>query len=131
MSHNRHNWINADTFGIAASIICVIHCLALPVLAMTLPTLALEAEHGHMAHFILAGFVVAFCLFAIIPGYRQHRHNHVLYGMVTGVGLVLFATFFADSVFGPVAEMPIITLGNFIVVAAHLRNRRLLAARCC
>jgi hypothetical protein len=81
-----------------------------------------------LTHYVLAVFVVAFCLFAIIPGYRRHRHSHVLAGMVLGVSLVLFATFVVDDMFGPYWEMPIITLGNFLVVAAHLRNRKLVAA---
>lgn len=129
----RKGWMNADTLGIAASALCVVHCLALPLVAIALPALASSIGDDHITHYILALFVVAFCLFAIIPGYRQHRHYAVLFGMASGLSLVLFATFAADHVLGPYWEIPIITLGNFLVVASHLRNRKLLAATrvCC
>jgi hypothetical protein len=48
--------------------------------------------------------------------------------MLLGVSLVLFATFAANRMLGGYWEMPIITIGNFIVVAAHLRNRKLVSA---
>lgn len=124
----KPGWANADNLGIIASAVCVVHCVALPIVALALPTLASRMGNDHLTHYVLALFVVAFCLFAIIPGYRRHRHSHVLAGMVLGVGLVLFATFAADGMLGPYWEMPIITLGNIIVVSAHLRNRKLLAA---
>jgi hypothetical protein len=131
----KKGWVNADTLGIAASALCVVHCLALPLVAIALPALASRIGDDHLTHAILALFVVAFCLFAIIPGYRTHRHYAVLAGMASGVTLVLFATFCADSMLGQYWEMPIITVGNFLVVAAHLQNRRLLTrasvASCC
>lgn len=128
-----HKWLNADTLGILAAVVCVVHCLALPVMAMALPALTSGTAHEDMTHYVLAGFVVAFCMFAIIPGYRQHRQREVLGGMIVGLGLVLFATFVAEPFFGEAWEMPLITVGNMIVVVAHLRNRKLLssAKACC
>lgn len=130
-SAKKPGWANADNLGIIASVICVVHCVAVPLLALALPTLAARMGNDHVTHYVLALFVVAFCLFAIVPGYRKHRHSAVLAGMVVGVSLVLFATFVADGLLGPYWEMPIITLGNFLVVAAHLWNRKLLAPSTC
>jgi hypothetical protein len=125
-------WLNADSLGILAAIACVVHCLALPVMAISLPALATGSGHEDLTHFILAGFVAAFCLFAIVPGYRKHRRSDVLRGMVIGLSLVLFATFIAGPMMGEAWEMPLITVGNLIVVIAHLRNRKLLStAECC
>jgi hypothetical protein len=131
----KKGWANADTFGIAASALCVVHCLCFPLIALALPALASHLGDDHTTHYVLALFVVAFCIFAIVPGYRRHKHGAVLTGMLLGVSLVLFATFAADRMLGGYWEMPIITIGNFIVVAAHLRNRKLVSgltpATCC
>lgn len=125
-------WLNADSCGIVASIVCLIHCLALPVAAIALPAFAVTHGREDLTHFLLAGFVAAFCLFAIVPGYKLHRNREVLIGMLTGVFLVMFATFIADPLMGHLWEMPIITVGNLIVVSAHIRNRKLLSvAKCC
>lgn len=126
-------WLNADSFGVLAAVVCTVHCLALPVMAMALPALVANDPAEDATHLILAGFVAAFCLFAIVPGYRKHRHKPVLVCMLVGLSLVLFATFVADPLLGEAYEMPLITLGNLIVVVAHLRNRKLLSANkaCC
>ncbi len=125
-------WINADSLGILAAVVCAVHCLALPVMAMALPALAAGSGHDDVTHYVLAGFVVAFCLFAIVPGYKRHHHKEVLIGMLIGLSLVMFATFIAEPLLGEFWEMPLITLGNLVVVVTHLRNRKLVSApRCC
>jgi uncharacterized YccA/Bax inhibitor family protein len=124
--------LNADNLGILASAICVAHCLALPGFAFALPVFgASMTGNEDVTHTVLALFVVAFCLFAIVPGYRQHRQPAVLVGMIAGLSLVLFATFAVEPLLGHAWEMPIITIGNFIVMSTHLRNRKLLSTRCC
>lgn len=127
----RRKWLDSDSFGIAAAAICLVHCLAFPVVAMSLPVLAANSAQEDLTHYALAGFVAAFCAFAIVPGYKRHRRKDVLAAMIIGVGLVMFATFIAQPLLGHVWEMPLITAGNFIVVAAHLRNRKLLSTSCC
>jgi len=101
-------------------------------MAMALPALTAGSGHEDLTHYILAGFVVVFCLFAIVPGYKRHHQKEVLAGMLVGLGLVLFATFIAEPYLGELWEMPLITLGNLVVVVTHLRNRKLVSApRCC
>jgi hypothetical protein len=81
------------------------------------------------AHEVLAGFVVSFALFAIVPGYLKHRQGVVLWGMVLGLFLVLTATFLCGATLPESLEIPEITLGNLILVATHWRNRSLSACR--
>ena len=117
--------VSVDTLGIVASTICLIHCAAMPFLITVLPLIGLEFLQGHTAHRVLAFFVVAFACLAIIPGYVNHRNAPILMAMLLGVSIVLLATFGSGRLFSDNLELPLITVGNLIVVATHLRNRRL------
>jgi hypothetical protein len=117
--------LTMDTLGIVASTLCLIHCAAMPLVITFLPILGLRFLEGHAAHYCLAAFVVAFALLAIVPGYLKHKKTSVLLSMLAGVGIVLLATFGAGRLFSENFELPLITIGNLIVVGTHLRNRGL------
>jgi hypothetical protein len=117
--------ISMDTLGIVASTICLIHCAGMPFLVSLLPLIGFQFLQGHAAHHILAFFVVAFAFLAIVPGYVQHRNTAILVAMLAGVSTVIFATFGSGLLFPESFELPLITVGNLIVVFTHLRNRRL------
>lgn len=115
----------ADTLGVAASGLCLVHCVVFSFGALVLPALGAVLPHDDTTHFLLCGFVVAFCLLAVVPGYLHHLNKQVLGLMISGVTLVIFATFAADRTLGEGWEMPLITVGNLLVMTAHIRNRRL------
>jgi hypothetical protein len=117
--------VSMDTLGIVASTVCLIHCASMPFLITLLPMIGLEFLKGHTAHRVLAFFVVAFACLAIVPGYLKHRNTPILIAMLSGVGIVLLATFGSGTLFADNLELPLITVGNVIVVITHLRNRRL------
>lgn len=117
----------ADMLGMAASLLCMVHCLALPALLLLAPTMTAGLAHDDRTHYCLAMFVTMFCLLGILPGYMQHSQKKVLWMMILGLSLVLLATFASALMLGESLEIPIITVGNLLVVSAHYRNRKLLA----
>ncbi len=114
-----------DMLGIAASSICLVHCLAMPFVISFLPLLGWQFLEGKTAHQILAGFVFCFAIFGIVPGYLKYRHNSVLAGMVMGLTMVLVATLLCGYVLPEQMELPLITIGNLILVATHWHNHHL------
>jgi hypothetical protein len=48
--------------------------------------------------------------------------------MVIGLSAVLAATFHAQVGLAESVEIPLITMGNLLIISAHLYNRRLLKA---
>jgi peptidoglycan/LPS O-acetylase OafA/YrhL len=97
----------------------------MPFLCAVLPVMGMSCLQGHAAHQILAFFVVLFAFAAVFPAYLKHRNRAVLGAMIAGVAMVLIATFGAGNVFPDSYELPLITCGNLLVVAAHWRNRAL------
>lgn len=130
IAHQEHHkkvqtTVLLDNLGIAASTLCLIHCMAMPFLIALLPFLGLQFLEGELAHRVIALFVFAFAIFAIGPGYMQHRKKQVLYATIFGLSLVAGALLIAGPMFGENYELPFITTGNLILVITHLRNRKL------
>jgi hypothetical protein len=121
--------VSLDSLGMAASTLCLIHCLLMPLVISMLPVLGWQFMASKGAHQLLAAFVIAFALFAIVPGYLKHKQGVVLAGMIAGLSLVLVATFICGYVVPENLEVPMITVGNLILVATHWRNRTLSACR--
>lgn len=117
-----------DSLGLAASLLCMVHCMSMPFLISVLPTLGLSFLEGHGAHQLLAFFVVGFALAAVLPAYLKHRKNIVLISMIVGITAVLTATYGAGSILPESYELPLITLGNMLVVFTHWRNKHLVTA---
>jgi hypothetical protein len=113
-----------DALGIVASTVCMVHCLALPFIMAALPFTMSWLGHDNV-HYLLAGWVFLFCLVAIVPGYLKHRQNSILISMLVGLSLVLAATFGRRFGMAEGLEVPMITVGNLLVIAAHWRNRKL------
>jgi membrane-bound acyltransferase YfiQ involved in biofilm formation len=116
-----------DALGIFASALCMVHCLALPFFMAALPFAMSWLGHDNV-HYLLAGWVFLFCLAAIVPGYLKHRQTNILILMLVGLSLVLTATFGMHFGLSESLEIPMITVGNLLVIAAHWRNRSLNSA---
>lgn len=130
INSGEHNpgGVSLDTLGIFASLVCVVHCASMPLIVSLLPLWAPQLE-SEMTHELLAGVVVAFALGSLLPGYLKHKRNSILVGMVSGLAFVLFASFFADPLLGHSWELPLISIGNLIIIVTHLLNRSICSCK--
>lgn len=100
----------------------------MPTLLAIVPTWTALHEHvvDDLTHILLAGFVLTFCLLAIVPGFRTHKRINVMVLMGAGLSIVLLATFHGLVGLDESMEFPLITLGNLMVISSHFWNRKLL-----
>jgi hypothetical protein len=116
----------ADRFGMMASALCLVHCLAMPLLLVPLFGLAHFGDGFHRAMVIAVTLPV---LLALIPGYLAHRRWRVL--ALGGAGLAIFCA--AVLVIGPLhgesAELLLAVMGGMLLFCAHYRNRH--HCQCC
>lgn len=82
-----------DRLGIVASLACVVHCLAAPLLLLFLPVLGAWWSHP-AAHWVLAALVLPLAGIVIVRGYRKHRRRIAVVALALGMvfivaGLVL------------------------------------------
>lgn len=114
-----------DKIAIFGSFVCLVHCLALPLIVAALPFLGSSELLGHEQEQIITMAVLSLCLIAILPGYFKHKRKHVLLLLAGGLFFFLFATFAADQLFGEGSEVIASIPGSICMVFATLRNRSL------
>jgi hypothetical protein len=118
-SHPRHRRL--DAFGLAISAICLVHCLALPLLAVLVPAFALgfDADDDHTFHWVLFGLAVPISTLALWRGAARSANFRWLQVGTAGLALMLIGVL---HLFGAGSEVPITALGVTFLAIAHVRN---------
>jgi len=124
---NRLNKI-LDKFGVCASTVCLIHCLATPFVIMFFP--GIKGVFTEEAHEVFAIIVVTLIALAVYPLCKKsHGHRDILALAFTGVVLILSAIFFEELM--PIAaHYGLTTIGSICLIAAHIKNIRVRHGNC-
>ncbi len=109
-----------DAIGIALSVLCLIHCLALPLIA----TGALAWAASERVHVGLTIALAVVVLAVALPGYRRHRQPVVPLLLVSGLALLVGAVVLGEGI-GEQGETILTILGSLALVAGHVLNLRL------
>jgi MerC mercury resistance protein len=114
----------ADRIGVAASVVCLIHCLLLPLAVPLLPLLAgfAEAESVHQGLLVLLSVCA---VLAFVPGYRTHRALSVLAYGGLGVALLVGGALAHDLAVLEGLDTPLTVIGGVVLIVTHLVNLRL------
>lgn len=119
----------ADRVGFAASMLCAIHCAAMPLVLAVLPTLGLGAGGWIDIDQGIVVFATLLAATTLTLGWRRHRAYHAWGLLLPALGLLWFATF------GPFhshagdahawLHAGMMVAGGLLLAAAHLTNMRL------
>lgn len=115
----------SDKFAIGLSLLCTIHCLAVPVLLVMLPSLAslqLDNEAFH-AWMVLA--VLPTSLYALTLGCKKHKRYRLVALGCTGLVLLVSAVLLGEEVLSEAGEKLVTVVGAGLVAWGHLLNFRL------
>jgi peptidoglycan/LPS O-acetylase OafA/YrhL len=112
-----------DVAGMTASILCLLHCLAMPLVILAFPMLGLAHVHDTFHDTLIAAITLP-VLLALVPGYLKHRDKTTLLVGVGGLALFLAAVFVVSPLLGEVAEAAAAVVSGLMLLYAHLRNRR-------
>jgi hypothetical protein len=113
-----------DWFGIGCSALCVIHCAAPLVLAVSGGSLAgIALLGGEWLHLPLLLLVPAIAVWSLLPAHRRHGRRAPVLLALLGVPLLFLAV-----VLGGAAEPALSITGGLVMIAAHALNRHYLLA---
>ncbi|ALM92720.1 MULTISPECIES: MerC domain-containing protein [Alteromonas] len=116
----------SDKAAIALSMLCVVHCLLLPVLLILLPPLAgALAFDDELFHKTLLFFVVPISVIALMMGYFYHRNHTMLLIGGMGLSLLILAVVLGHDVLGEYGEVVLTVIGSSFIAFSHIRNLRL------
>ena len=111
-----------DNAAVALSGLCLLHCLALPMLIAMLPFLGqFGAGHFHIQMLIA---VVPVSIIAFALGFRRHHSRSVVAWGGVGVLLLMVGGTIAHGSYGIVADRLLTICGSLILAAAHYFNNR-------
>ena len=111
--------LHLDFIGFSASLLCAIHCAALPFL-LTLSSLAglqfLENEWVEYSIILLSLLIASRSL---IHGYRKHHKKHIALLIAVGGFAMIFTAQVLDSEW---VEVVLMSLGGISIAVAHMVN---------
>lgn len=117
-----------ESASISASALCLVHCLALPVLLFLVPGVLGAFFSSEAFHVAALGLVVPGALGSFILGYRKHRAlGPALIGTL-GVGLIVLAVVAFEDTSG---ETVLTVIGSVALVIGHTLNWRARSACGC
>jgi len=112
-----------DHIGISLSFLCLVHCVVLPMVPISLPILARYYLTHPYLHVVLAIVVFPVALIALWRGFRCHQRTSIFIFGLIGVILILLAstTWVALEFIRPYETILTIT-GSAILVTSHTLN---------
>ncbi len=140
----------SDKISICLSICCILHCIALPLLILLIPSLASFWINDENMHVVLVLLAIPISFFAMAKSLRKHHSYKCI--SLAGIGLLLLvsAIFMHDIGFsgehghvgeighsdnaqehdehgalGEILETIFTVLGGIILLGAHLLNIKL------
>ena len=129
MSRTAHRLRQADRVGFAASMLCAVHCAAMPLVLALLPALGLGTAGWIDIDQAIVVFATVLAAATLTIGWRRHRTYHAWGLLLPALGLLWFATF------GPIhshtgdrdawLHAAMMVAGGLLLAAAHLTNMRL------
>jgi len=120
----------SDKLAIAFSMVCLIHCLALPILLILLPPFSgLFALDDEMFHQWMLFAVLPISIAALMMGCLHHRSYKVFLVGSIGLSLIIISTTLGHDLLGETGEVVLSILGSMIIAFGHFRNYQLSSAR--
>jgi len=111
-----------DRIGILLSGLCLVHCLALPLLITAAPFLGQFAE-GHL-HAQMLVVVLPLSTGALALGFRRHRNGQIIAAGLVGMLLLTLGGTLMHEQFGLVADRTFTMSGAIILAISHWFNSR-------
>lgn len=122
---NRYTQKQIDYAAIGVSILCIAHCILLPLLLVLIPTLGLAFLADETIHQYLVGVALIVSGIALGAGCKRHRSLPILAMGVAGLSCLLFASIFGHDLLGEFMEGVMTVVGSALLIMCHIRNYRL------
>jgi hypothetical protein len=120
MAVSRH----FDQVAIVLSTICIVHCLAVPVIVAVLPVAAVSFGDDAHFHGLMLWLVVPTSVAGFGLGYRVHRRAGIVLAGAAGVLALIAAATWGHTAWSDAAEVAGSLAGSTVLAIAHWMNFR-------
>jgi uncharacterized membrane protein (UPF0136 family) len=111
-----------DRIAISLSAICIVHCLAVPLVVAVLPLAAIGLGGESHFHAVMLWLVVPISVIGLVMGYREHHRAAIVVAGIVGVVVVSVAATLGHNQWPISTEVLISLIGSMMLVGAHWAN---------
>ena len=115
----------ADRLGFISSAVCLVHCIAGPVLLVSGAVLPAPLLTDELFHEVLFWAILPLALLAFGLGCWQHKDRRVLLLGVLGLAGLAISVSLLHDLLGESGERVVTVASGSVLMWAHLRNFRL------
>ena len=116
---NQFVGLHLDFIGFSASLLCALHCAALPFLLSLAPLAGLQFLDNPWIEYVIILLSLFIASSALIHGYRRHHHD-LLALTIAVIGFILIG---AGQLLEPEwKEVLLTSTGGTMIAIAHLIN---------
>lgn len=120
-----------DRAAVLLSGLCLVHCLALPLIIALFPVFGFSVVEHTTFHQLILVVVIPTTVLALGAGYRRHRRAIAPALGVVGIGALVMAAFAVHALNAESVERSVTVAGGLLIAAAHIQNFRLTRAVPC
>jgi hypothetical protein len=110
-----------DKMAITLSIACAIHCLAMPLLLLLLPSFVVLQLNNEAYHTAMVLIVLPTSVFALFMGCKQHKRYRLLFIGFVGLIFLVLAILLGNEFWEKVLTL----MGSAVIAGGHYWNYRL------
>ena len=111
-----------DKIAIALSLLCTLHCLALPLALVLFPSLLTLHLDNEIFHIGMVVAVIPTSLYALTLGCKQHKQVHLFAIGCLGLVFLVSALVLGEALFGEFGEKVLTFIGSIVLAFGHIRN---------
>lgn len=115
-----------DAFAVGLSLLCLVHCLVLPMLIVLVPVLAAYLAVPEQFHVWALAAAVPASAIALTAGYRRHRQRRPVLIVIPGIALLALGALAAPT---EAMETALTVPGALALALGHALNWRTLRHR--
>ncbi len=111
-----------DRIAISLSAICIVHCLAVPLVVAVLPIAALGLGGESHFHAAMLWLVVPVSVVGLIMGLREHHRAKIAVAGMLGLAVIAYASIYGHGQWPFSTEIIVSVLGSVLLAGAHWAN---------
>lgn len=111
-----------DRIAISLSAICIVHCLAVPLVVAVLPLAAIGLGDESHFHAVMLWLVVPISVIGLVMGYREHNRAAIVVAGIVGMAIVSVAAILGHGQWPISIEVLVSLVGSVLLAGAHWAN---------
>jgi hypothetical protein len=113
-----------DRIAITLSTICIVHCLAMPLVIAVLPIVAVTmGSDGHF-HALMLWLVAPTSAVGFALGYRVHAKAGIVLTGAVAVAVLAVVALWGHATWDATTEVTVNVMASVLLASAHWRNFR-------